>query len=119
MIPQPHGTLPPPRSTEIAASEDHEPAAFMRAFDERGAPWAGVSWVPAYVETSEISNGTEVWLIAAFTWMHDGPSPKIATIKVTGWSADNDFVLTPAASTTQCDGKGSSIIVRIPARILV
>lgn len=103
---------------DVAVCEGREPAVFMQAFDDRGARWAGMGPVPVHIETSRTSNYLEVWLVASFTWMHQGPSPKIATIRVIGWSPDSDYLLTPADAVTHCHGKGTSINVRIPARIL-
>lgn len=119
MIPQPHSTrLPPPSSVDVTVHEGGVPGVFMRAFDESGDPWAGAGRMPAHLEVSRTAIGWESCLVAAFTWMYDGPSPRIASIKVTGWSSDNDYVLTPAASMTRCDGNGSSLIVKIPTRLL-
>jgi len=119
MVPLPHAAhLPPPSMVDVVACEGREPAVFMQAFDDRGALWAGVGQVPVHIETNRTSNHLEIWLVASFTWMHDGPSPEIATIKVVGWSPNSDYVLTPADSVTRCHGKATSITVRIPARIL-
>lgn len=103
---------------DVAACEGREPAVFMQAFDDHGALWAGMGPVPVHMETNRTSNHLEIWLVASFTWMHDGPSPKVATIKVIGWSPDSDYLLTPADSEARCHGKGTSVTVRIPARIL-
>jgi hypothetical protein len=104
---------------DVATCEVREPAVFMQAFDDRGALWAGIGPVPVHIEANRTSNNQlEIWLVASFTWMHDGPSPKIATIKVIGWSPESDYLLTPADAVTRCHGKGTSINVRIPARIL-
>lgn len=120
MVPQPHDVrFPPPPTGDVAACAGSEPAVFMQAFDDSGALWAGIGPVPAHIETNQASNQVELWLVASFVWMYDGPSPKIATIKVTGWSSDSDYLLTPSDLVTRCHGKGSAITVRVPARILV
>lgn len=102
----------------MLAGEGRDPAVFMSAFDDHGAPWAGIGPVPAHLETNQTLSHLEIWFVASFSWMHDGPSPTIGKIKVTGWSPHHDFLLTPADSGTRCHGKGSAITVRIPARIL-
>ena len=118
MIPQPQATKRPPHPpVEVTTWDDREPTVFMLALDERGQPWAGTRAVPAHIETTRTASGLEVWLVATFTWTHDGPSPTLAKIRVIGLWPDRYYVLTPQAPA-RCTGKGSSIIVRIPTRIL-
>jgi hypothetical protein len=119
MIPQPQASKPPPPATvEVTTWDEGEPTVFMLALDERGERWAGTGPVPAHLETTRTSGNLEVWLVATFTWMHDGPSPNLGKIKVIGWWPDRYYILTPQGANTHCVGRGTSIIVRVPTRIL-
>ena len=108
----------PPTNVAVAQCEDPEAAVFMQAFDERGMPWANLAPVAARIETNRGARGIEVWLAASFTWLHEGPSPQIAQIKVSGWSSDHDYLVTPADPDTHCYGPGAAVNVKIPTRIL-
>jgi hypothetical protein len=93
-----------------------EPQVYLQALDECGAPWAGIPPRLARIETG--LGDEEIWLVAVFTLAGDGPSPIMAKIKVSGWQAHHDYILTPQSPKTRCEGKGTSIIVRIPTGIL-
>ena len=107
---------PPPFGFEAEAAE-HEPQVYIQALDERDAPWAGMPPLLARIEFADLDE-EEVWLVAVFTWAGEGPSPILAKIKVSGWQDDHDYILIPQSRETQCEGRGTSIIVRVPADIL-